>query len=195
MNPNLQRLAEETKDPSLKAEKFKPLGADLCFLVDTSGSMTAYHDMVKQGVRECIETLNSDDRQHEFAAVNYAGQTLFSGWQPAYSIKKVLETADIFQGDMSRFNDSVLDKLLQHRKFSVLVATDGMVMPGIDFPKILERIVKAGNDVNVLLFGDNGLEVPDYGDYIIHRITDHNEIAKQMKNYAKYLKTIKSEQK
>jgi len=153
---------------------------DLCFIVDTSGSMDwdpeagqGKYDLLLRAIYSVFNYLEYTGRAYtiNYAAINFSDTARFSGWHDYYSIDKIKTELFTHQNGGTTLDCQKVQQMANKAKdrFAVIMVTDGEISNYSSLVPYFTNIIAQGNDYSLIQIGqasnfsrimkENGAEV------------------------------------
>ena len=174
--------------PGMTAVKAKPQPKDICFVLDTSGSMVGPKlDQAKKALRFCLANLNENDR-FEIIRFSTEAESIFNALVPAD--KANLAKADEFIAGFKPIGGTAIGEALDKamalggtarpvsgRPYLVIFLTDGLPTIGeTREDPLVEQVKKAkGSDIRIFTFGIG----TDINTHLLDRIAGETKAVSQ----------------
>jgi len=137
---------------------------DLCFIIDSSGSMkwnpeagTGAYDILLRTIYSVFHFLESKNKAHvlSYSALNFSEKSLWSGWKQHSQINEVKKIIFAYQGSVTKLDPFVFQDIhtTARDKFYALMITDGYIENEDAVAKQISNMIHQGNMFSLVQIG------------------------------------------
>jgi len=137
---------------------------DICFILDSSGSMnwtrdgrSGEYDLALCTIYSVIDYVVKNDKAFymNFSAINFSGGTNFTGWHDFYNLNKVKEELFNYQGQGTYLEASKLRQVYQNAKdkFIAIMVTDGDISNSDQIVAEVNQMKRQGHEFSLIQVG------------------------------------------
>jgi hypothetical protein len=137
---------------------------DLCFIVDTSGSMDwspeagkGKYDLLLRAVYSVFNYLEYTRRAYSinYAVINFSDATRFSGWYDYYNLNKIKRELFTHQDGGTTLDPLKVQQMMDQAKdrFAVIMVSDGAISGAETLVQHFTHLIANGNDYSLIQIG------------------------------------------
>ncbi|MFC1697270.1 VWA domain-containing protein, partial [Nanoarchaeota archaeon] len=139
---------------------------DICFIVDSSGSMswnpehgTGEYDLLLRTIYSIFQFLEDTGKAQylNYACINFSDVTRFTGWHDYYNIDNVKKELFRHQNGGTTLNPNQINNLVTQSsdKFLAIMVSDGGISNTDSSIIAVKELMKAGNDYTLIQIGSH----------------------------------------
>jgi hypothetical protein len=157
MNPNLEQLARETRDPSVLPELYgQQVGIPVMFMLDSCGQIEEeLYNSIAQTAIDAMLRLRKAKISDFFSVINYGKNTYNVPWRTGADISDFQSVIEHYQGGIEHLitdsADTWMSKL--HTKGAMLVISPGCNPHALNLA--IEPVLEKGHFVGLVYYGED----------------------------------------